>query len=314
MSFDRATLAQAIAQHGRVARIVVAEVKGSTPREVGASMLVWESATGVDQSGTIGGGALEFEAAKTAFSAPRLRHIPLGPAMGQCCGGAVTLLTEVFESVDDIPEGLYARGPAEMPFQIKKSLSETRAMGVAKPRLIGDWMIEPVTRAKRDIWIWGAGHVGRAIVATLAPLPDLAITWIDTGADRFPDHIPAGVTQLYAAKPEEFVPYAPQTAEHLILTYSHALDLELCHRVLTHGFGFAGLIGSKTKWARFQSRLRNLGHESAQISRIRCPIGQPDLGKHPQAIAVGVAAQVISHKEWAESHKRSPHFKGDMTG
>ena len=92
------------------------------------------------------------------------------------------------------------------------------------------------------------------------------------------------------------MPYAPQDALHLILTYSHQLDLALCHRLLGHGFEFAGLIGSKTKWARFRARLTALGHSPEQIARLTCPIGRPELGKHPQAIAIGVAsANVTSH-------------------
>ncbi|SFJ32090.1 xanthine dehydrogenase accessory protein XdhC [Celeribacter neptunius] len=311
MSFDREALNAALSKHGRVARVVVAEVQGSAPREVGASMLVWQTESGFAQSGTIGGGTLEFEAAKAAFSAPRLQRLPLGPAMGQCCGGAVVLLTEVFESVDHIPEDIFARGPqnkpGDMPFSVKKALSEARAQGLIAPKLHGDWMVEPITRATRPLWVWGAGHVGRAIVNTLAPLPEFAITWIDTAQARFPEICPEGVDQLVAAHPEQVLPHAPREAEHLILTYSHALDLELCHRVLTHGFAFAGLIGSRTKWARFRSRLRDLGHTDAQIARICCPIGQPDLGKHPQAIAVGVAAQVISGRKITESY-------GERTG
>ncbi|WP_066711090.1 xanthine dehydrogenase accessory protein XdhC [Celeribacter ethanolicus] len=307
MSFDKDALSVAITKHGRVARVVVAEAQGSVPREVGASMLVWQTADGFAQSGTIGGGTLEYEAAKHAFSAPRLQRLPLGPAMGQCCGGAVTLLTEVFESASDIPEDIFARGPGDMPFAVKKALAEARAQGLLKPKLHGDWMVEPITRATRPLWVWGAGHVGRAIVATLAPLPDLAITWVDTAANRFPETLPKSVSQLVADKPERLMPYAPPEAEHLILTYSHALDLELCHRALSHGFAFAGLIGSRTKWARFRSRLRDLGHTDAQIDCICCPIGQPDLGKHPQAIAVGVAAQVISGRKITESY-------GERTG
>lgn len=305
MSFDRTELAAAITAHGRVARVVVAAVQGSAPRETGASMLVWQHANGFGQSGTIGGGTLEYEAAQNAFHAPRLQRLPLGPSMGQCCGGTVTLLTEVFESVTDIPEDVFARGPATepstMPLAIKRLLKDARSQGTISARLVGDWMIEAVSPPTRPLWIWGAGHVGRALVGTLSPLPHFAITWIDTAANRFPHSIPEGVTQLVAAAPADLMRYAPQNGEHLILTYSHALDLDLCHALLGHSFDFCGLIGSKTKWARFRSRLHNLGHSDAQIARICCPIGQPELGKHPQAIAVGVAARLISGKRVASS-------------
>jgi xanthine dehydrogenase accessory factor len=87
--------------------------------------------------------------------------------------------------------------------------------------------------------------------------------------------------------------HAPRDAHHLIVTYSHALDLDLCHAALSRGFASAGVIGSATKWARFRRRLAQLGHAPAAIDRIDCPIGDPRLGKHPQAIALGVAARLL---------------------
>ena len=305
MSFDAAGLRAAIADHGPVARVVVANVDGSTPREAGAAMLVWSDG----QSGTIGGGALEFAAAERARQAlaeekDRLDREPLGPALGQCCGGAVTLLTEVWTEArfdaqgNDVIARPVPRGPEAMPLSITRLLAAARNRGERPgPTLKDGWMVEPVSRPTRVLWVWGAGHVGRAIVATLAPLPDLAITWVDTASDRFPETIPDGVTRLVAANPADLVAYAPPAAEHLILTYSHALDLELCHRLLAHGFAACGLIGSRTKWARFRSRLSALGHTDASIARIRCPIGDPTLGKHPQAIAVGVAHEILKVDE-----------------
>ena len=88
-----------------------------------------------------------------------------------------------------------------------------------------------------------------------------------------------------------------------MLTFSHSLDLELCHRLLGHGFRTLGLIGSATKWARFRSRLAALGHAEARIARIRCPIGDPGLGKHPQAIAIGVAADLLGQRSAGQAKK-----------
>ncbi|WP_136442892.1 xanthine dehydrogenase accessory protein XdhC [Pacificoceanicola onchidii] len=292
MSFDLAELKAAVATRGRVARVVVAEVRGSTPREVGASMLVWEGG----QSGTIGGGTLELEAAQSAFERRGATRHALGPDMGQCCGGAVTLWTDVFEAPDlDALQGpVIARGPGDMPLSVKRVLAQARGQGCRPPSSFTDgWMVEPLAEPQRHLWIWGAGHVGRALVQVLSPLPDLAVTWIDTETERFPDDIPAGVTMLPAAQPARLMPHAPMDADHLIVTYSHALDLDLCHAALGHGFAFCGLIGSDTKWARFRKRLAALGHSDAQIQRICCPIGQKHLGKHPAAIAIGVAAQLI---------------------
>jgi len=239
-------------------RITILCTAGSAPRDAGTVMHVGPATL----DGTIGGGALEYRAIRTArdmLRAGRPAHeetIPLGPDLGQCCGGSVRLRYEVVKTATD-----------------------------------------PDSGPTRPLWIWGAGHVGRALAHTLAPLPDLALTWIDTGPDRFPDHIPDGVTPLPAADMTRLVPHAPARAEHLIVTYSHEIDLALCHALLTHGFAAAGLIGSATKWARFRKRLQSLGHSDAQISRIACPIGDPTLGKHPQAIAVGVAAALLSPAE-----------------
>lgn len=251
-------------------RVTIAAVQGSTPREEGTAMLV--RGTGIE--GTIGGGALEWEAMRIARQmladgkAVAEHRFPLGPALGQCCGGAVMLR---FEAVADLEQ---PRGA--------------------------------------DLWIWGAGHVGRAIVATMAPLPEVAITWIDTGEARFPDSLPEGVETVIAADMPRLMAHAPVHAHHLILTYSHEIDLALCHAALARGFASCGLIGSATKWARFRSRLAALGHGDAEISRIACPIGDPALGKHPHAIAVGVAGRLLKEHLHKESATKPIH-RGKVT-
>ena len=253
--------------------------------------------------GTIGGGALEWQAIQTARNllqsqANSLQRIPLGPRLGQCCGGAVTaLLTEVYTSQTLPPKAeVIARSldGTPMPLAVKRLLAAARNQGhPPQTRLLQGWMVEPLARPTRHLWVWGAGHVGRAVVGVLSALPDLQITWIDVAPDRFPEVAPDSVTILPAPDPVQASHLAPPNAEHLILTFSHSLDLELCHRLLTHGFQTCGLIGSATKWARFRSRLSALGHTQAEISTITCPIGDPSLGKHPQAIAVGVAMQFL---------------------
>lgn len=232
-------------------RITVVDTKGSTPREIGTSMTV----TASDQIGTIGGGALEWDATRQARemlfngATKQERTIPLGPDLGQCCGGSVRLRFE--------------------------------AAAASK------------SRATHPLWIWGAGHVGRAIVSVLLPLQQFDITWVDTGPARFPDYDDPNLSKLVAKEPPLVVTHAPLQAQHLILTYSHDIDLALCDGLLGHGFASAGLIGSATKWARFQKRLVHAGHNPDEISRIICPIGDPALGKHPQAIALGVAATLL---------------------
>ncbi len=299
--FDLTALSRAVAAHARVARVVIADFKGSSPREVGAAMLVWADG----QSGTIGGGALEWQAAQRArdmlaAGGQRLDHEALGPKLGQCCGGAVTLLTEVYHAANlPAPTPVIARATdgSAMPLAVKRLIDRARGQGQAPaPQLLQGWMVEPLATPTRQLWIWGAGHVGRALVSVLAPLPGVAITWVDTGAERFPPDMPANVSALPVADPALAVALAPRTAEHLVLTYSHALDLELCHRLLSYGFSACGLIGSATKWVRFRARLSALGHSSTAIDRIDCPIGDPSLGKHPQAIAIGVASHFLTRR------------------
>lgn len=298
--FDLAALTRAVAAHGRVARVVIAAHDGSSPRETGAAMLVWEGG----QEGTIGGGALEWEATTRARSllaqgGTRLDRQALGPNLGQCCGGAVTTLTEVYDKAT-LPQpqaGTVARSAdgRPLPLAVARLLDRARAQGLRPgPILLQGWFLEPLAHPTRQLWIWGAGHVGRALVGVLAPLPAVQITWVDVAPDRFPEALPENVAPLALPDPAAAVPQAPASAEHLILTYSHALDLDLCHRLLTHGFARCGLIGSATKWARFRSRLAALGHSPETIARITCPIGDPALGKHPQAIAIGVAAQFLA--------------------
>jgi xanthine dehydrogenase accessory factor len=304
---DLQALAVALALHGRVARVVIAGVEGSSPREVGAAMLVWDQG----QSGTIGGGALEFEAAARArgllcTGGTAVQRVALGPTLGQCCGGAVTLWTEVFDALPVATDGMVARGPGEMPLVVKRILGAARAQGIRPATaLVQGWLVEPVAEPARQVWIWGAGHVGRALVSVLAPMPEFALTWVDVAKERFPAEVPATVTTVPAVDPAVIADHAPTEAEHLVLTFSHALDLELCHRLLRRGFRSCGLIGSATKWARFRSRLAFLGHDAAAIGRIRCPIGDPALGKHPQAIAVGVAADLLKTPMVVAREKRA---------
>ncbi len=256
-------------------------------------MLLWPGG----QTGTIGGGTLEHQATRQALEllpqgSTRLDRMALGPALGQCCGGAVTLLTEVYCAVPDGPVIARSISGQTMPLAVKRLLAAARGQGILPPtQVLQGWFIEPVLTPARHVWVWGAGHVGRALVDVLHPLPDIALTWVDIAPNRFPDAPSARI--LPSTDPASAVPHAPRDAEHLIVTFSHTLDLELCHRLLCHGFTQCGLIGSATKWARFRLRLTALGHSLEQIARITCPIGDPSLGKHPQAIALGVAAQML---------------------
>ncbi len=288
---------------GPLIRIVIADHAGSSPRETGVSMLVTATAT----YGTIGGGALEFEAidnARRMLGEGREKHFvktPLGPNLGQCCGGTVTLFFER-HTHSDIDGATYARSTTstDMPLTVRAHLRAIRSGATPNaPRLIDGWFIEPVQPPRQPVWIYGAGHVGRALATVLSDLP-FQITWVDTSRERFPETLPPYTDMLVAANPADAVRHAPDDATHYVLTYSHALDLEICQRVLTHPHRHLGLIGSATKRARFTRRLTAAGIDS---SRLECPIGERSLGKEPMAIAIGVARSLISRQSVVDSNE-----------
>lgn len=304
---DLAILCEAVGCHGRVARVVVADSKGSAPREKGASMLVWED--GAD--GSIGGGRLEFQAMARAVDMLRngpvsdIRRQPLGPALGQCCGGSVTLVTEIWDqahcrkasvAVSAAEGNVFARrieGPAEMPGRIARRVSAVSGQTQdATVELMDGWLLEPTGSRSRPVFIYGAGHVGAALARILGPLPEIEVTVADMRA-QLACGLPDNVQPVFDSQPQAVMASAPADAAHFIVTHEHELDLELCHLVLGRPFSFAGLIGSATKWARFRKRLRSLGHSEAEIDRIECPIGITGFGKHPQAIAIGAAARFM---------------------
>lgn len=300
---DLDALGTAIEAQGRVVRIVLADVRGSAPRAAGTSMLVWEDGL----SGTIGGGRLELEAIRharemLALDAPpaRLEKLALGPTLNQCCGGAVVIVLEWFDaarfrSIETEYAGVWARrvkGTAPMPAPMQRACA--RAADGAVPlraTLQGGWMAESLWQARQQVVIYGAGHVGRALADVLHGLPQYDVLVNDVRAVELAQ-LPDAIARTDAV-PTDVLAGAEDSAAHYIMTPEHDYDLELCHHLLGREFAFAGLIGSATKWARFRSRLAALGHAPARIDRITCPIGDPALGKHPKAIAVGVAAQLL---------------------
>ena len=159
-------------------------------------------------------------------------------------------------------------------------------------------VVERFCDARRPVWLFGAGHVGRALMLALAPLP-FEVTWIDERADAFPAAAPANVRTVRSADPAGEVARAPAGALIVVMTHSHARDLAIVHAALAAGrFGYVGLIGSASKRARFTRRLREAGVPDTRIAKLVCPIGLSTIGsKHPAAIAAGVAVQLLERYE-----------------
>ncbi|KNG94919.1 xanthine dehydrogenase accessory protein XdhC [Pseudaestuariivita atlantica] len=239
--------------------VVIDAVRGSAPRDAGTAMKVTADAL----EGTIGGGALEYRA--TAIAREMLakdapdttRKFPLGPDLGQCCGGAVTLR---FTRTRHATDSQHVHGH---PVRSHRPHPEV-------------------------LWLWGAGHVGRAVIHAL-DLQACKVTWVDSAADRFPQSVSRDVTVIPTPDMPLLARRAPVHAHHLVFTYSHDIDLALCAALLQRGAASIGLIGSDTKRARFFRRLRAMGLDPAPIT---CPIGDKSLGKAPAQIARGVVAQL----------------------
>jgi xanthine dehydrogenase accessory factor len=248
--------------------VAVETAAGSVPRGVGTVMVVFAD----DSVGTIGGGALEYAAERRARAAlaggadlPDREIVPLGPAIGQCCGGSVGLR---FIALD------------------------TQNLG-----LVDQWRHDLGAEAI-PLWLFGAGHVGQAIARAVAPLP-FHLTWIDSRPCVFPDGLAPDAATVVARAPHLEVGRAPAPAVLLVLTHSHAQDFDIVDAALRRAdLGFVGLIGSATKRARFIARLRARGRPDQAIRRLVCPIGVAGVaGKEPEIIAASVATQLLQIRE-----------------
>ena len=268
--------------------------------------------SGQEVVGTIGGGALEFDAIAHARKQMEkdkdqiwlrdVKEYPLGPRLGQCCGGHVRLLFERFGGEEIAKVTALVDGGAQ--YVTRQLISGTPLLASAQsndakdiPNVVsaeGEWFLEVANEKPLPIFLYGAGHVGREVVRVFEGL-EYEITWIDTGENRFPDPLPNHVQRLVAASPYEAVAYAPDDAFHIVMSYSHPMDLEICHAVLKRGrFRYLGLIGSATKRARFEKRLRELDVDDAALARLVCPIGaRGPKGKEPAVIAISLAAEIL---------------------
>ena len=270
----------------RAVLVTVQQVQGSAPREAGAWMAVFSDRV----INTLGGGHLEFSAIALArqwlegvrvgradvdpcidipsaaedptAGLPFNRRIALGPSLGQCCGGVV-----------------------ELRFEALQGLLSTELRERLRPRGL------PVA-------LFGGGHVGQALVRVLQTLP-IEVRWVDSRDEIFPPGLPAHVCCEHSEPVQAAVSELVQGSRVLIMSFSHAEDLDIVQACLKrqrlHGdLAFIGLIGSKTKWATFRRRLRERGFSDEECDQVTCPIGVPGIaGKEPEVIAVAVAAQLL---------------------
>ena len=316
---------QSLAAHGSAALVTLAEVRGSSPREPGARMVVRPDGSFV---GTIGGGALEWMAlaeaqallARPQAGAVRRLRKSLGPDLGQCCGGRVTLLIERFAAEDRgavaalaVAEraGLLvtvtaAEGerPVRRAVRAGDDVPETSGAFV---RLADGRLIERFGAVPTPLYLFGAGHVGRSLVNALAPLP-FAVTWVDPRPGAFPELVPANVSTFTDNDSVRFIERAPAGAFIAVMTHSHALDLDVVIAALkANRFPYVGLIGSSTKRARFVAAMAKMGIAAEAIERLVCPIGLTEIrDKAPAAIAAATAAQLLIRRDALAREENAP--------
>jgi xanthine dehydrogenase accessory factor len=228
--------------------VSVVALQGSSPRGVGSKIVVTKS----EQFDTIGGGHLEYKAIAQARemlvsgSHTKMIDYPLGASLGQCCGGRVSLMFEVFSA------------------------------------------------SKMPVVVFGAGHVGRALVPLLAQLP-VQVTWVDSRYDMLPKELPIGVVGVHEEHPQDHVADCLAGSCYLIMTHHHGVDLALTQAVLNRGdASYLGVIGSVTKGRKFRQRLAAKEYSQSAIDHLHCPMGKAGIsGKYPMEVAIAIAAQVM---------------------
>lgn len=250
--------------------VTILGVRGSAPRDSGTKMVV----TADRSYDTIGGGHLEYKAVEIAHrilaggdTQQHIEHFPLGPSLGQCCGGSTSLL------------------------------------------------FEPFAASRINIMLFGAGHVGQALAPILSGLP-CRLSWVDTREELFPANATnsSNVVKVVSDTPADEVDTMPANSYYIVMTHNHQLDYEICRRVLKReDFGYLGLIGSDTKWKRFQQRFDHRGIAPELVQRINCPVGLSAVpGKRPMEVAVSIAGEIIGlyqRDEPAKPTQQGLHWK-----
>jgi xanthine dehydrogenase accessory factor len=336
---------EAIERWDAIVRVTITHGLGSTPREVGADMIV-----SADQfKGSIGGGKLEYlalEKARTWLQKgareegpwPRqTENFVLGTELRQCCGGVVWLLLEYFDAGhrqallqqrQQMHSGAYLIHEIEaatplldttrnLDFIEKTALladalkgAPTQAMMLKDQNGRAVWFVEPAKRATVALVIYGAGHVGRAVVRVLEGTP-FHISWVDINTERFPADVRDDIHQVTTPSPADYASTTEPGAFHVVMTHSHEIDLDICRTVLKTGQArFLGLIGSETKKTKFINRLRKDGVPDSALNVFHCPVGLGDWSsKLPSVIAISVAAQLVDVYEQGLAALNPRHLK-----
>ena len=326
--------------------IAVASTKGSVPREAGTRMLVTPAeVVGTIGGGHLEFKSIQIAREILASAgASTLIRFPLGASLGQCCGGLVNLLFEPVAPDAGWVDALLlfqqqgkrciavtqARGTGsagkllvagnERIGSLGGESLDREAAAIAMQRLAvspfstllslagEEYFFEFIPTIDFNIAIFGAGHVGRAMVKILAELP-CGITWVDSREKEFPSEIPSSVEKRVSDLPEDEVAGMPAGSYFLVMTHSHQLDLAICERILSRkDFDYFGLIGSLSKRRQFTRRLIAYGIPAARVDEMVCPIGVDGIAtKEPMAIAVSVVTEMLRQRAALQRAQRNAY-------
>ncbi|MBL0125790.1 MAG: xanthine dehydrogenase accessory protein XdhC [Betaproteobacteria bacterium] len=316
--------------------VAVASTKGSVPREAGTRMLVTPTEVlGTIGGGHLEFKAIQIARDMLAAGGKgALMRFPLGASLGQCCGGLMNLLFEPVLPCDEwvaAVRDFQQKGKSIIVVTCVRGCGTSGKLLVAADELVGSlggetldreitaiarqrlagypsstlltvagdaYFFEAIAAPDFNIVLFGAGHVGRAVVKILAELP-CKITWIDCREAEFPAEVPRGVDMRLSDFPEDEVAFAAAGSYFLVMTHSHQLDQVICERIFARqDFAYFGLIGSLSKRRQFERRFAARGIPAVRFADMNCPIGAGGIAsKEPMAIAVSVAAELLQRRE-----------------
>jgi xanthine dehydrogenase accessory factor len=340
-------LQQLLARGDAAVLVTVARVEGSAPREAGTKMIV----TREHARHTIGGGHLEWKAIEIARQvlrdgmrvphARRLERLALGPSLGQCCGGAVVLAFERLDvgdlgwlsslgkrlaagvsTVRTVSFGAPHDGAASAAVLLSEpepgvDAPDCLLWGASKEAPLDNtaataMLTETIAPNDFPVVLFGAGHVGTALVRVLGTLP-CRVHWVDGPEAAFPSPdtfaaLGAPNVEIVAIDaPIEAVDTAPPGTSFIVMTDDHARDFDLAERILRRGdYLFFGMIGSHAKRKQFEHRLAARGIDPLQVARMKCPLGVDGIvDSSPEVIAISAAAQLLQAIDAHAAHRRA---------
>ncbi len=299
---------------GSCVMVSIVRVRGSSPREIGARMIVRPD---MSFRGTIGGGRLEYDALheavlimKTKQPAFQTRSYALGPDLGQCCGGYVLLAFEPISlnyleiaqrfSTQERMGNFSTTANTCSTSSLQRTISATGICDPQTPEIALDHgtLQERFGAPAPHLFLFGAGHIGKALTLAMAPL-GFQISWIDERKEVFPKYVPSNTRCIHLNEPQVIIKSLEPENYVLVMTHDHHRDHAIVDAAIRRtDLAYVGMIGSRTKRLRTLKRFKNSGIPEEHCKQLVCPVGLDEVkGKKPAEIAISIAAQLLVVKE-----------------